>query len=619
MIDLATATAAFRGLHLAATLSLLGAAGFVACVLPAGAYGALRVRVLRTMWMSGLVALAAGLAWFVLEAAVIAGAASLADLFDAVPVVAWHTRFGNVVLARLVLVALGSVLSATGGRTAWLVLASAALAAGLEGLIGHAGATGGAIGYGLLASEALHLIAAGAWLGALIPLLLGLRALPPLDAAVLCERFSPLGLACVLVIAGTGIAQSLQLVSSVPALVGTAYGQILLLKIALFAVALLLAALNRLALTDRLSAHAPSARRHLMASIAAETLAGMAIIGAAAFLSSVPPAAHTPPVWPFAWRLSLVTVNEEPDFRREVITSLMLIGLAAALLAAALARGRLRWPALLLLAAAVTVRGPSLNLLTVEAYPTSFQASPTDFAAASIVRGETLYASNCASCHGASGSGDGPAGARLRIRPADLNDPMVLTHADGDMFWWLSHGMDDPEGGLAMPGFAATLSDADRWALIDYVRARAAGRALAQDSVPVRMPSFAIACNGVAASGTADLRGHAVLVVMAGNAQPPVSNAVTLDVGAGDDAPAPGACVATDPAAEPAFAVLAGLPRGGSAGTAFLADPNLWLRSVHSPSTGGGWHTAAELVAAIQRICTYPVEPVDGGAHEHHH
>ena len=99
------------------------------------------------------------------------------------------------------------------------------------------------------------------------------------------------------------------------------------------------------------------------------------------------------------------------------------------------------------LAAAVILRAPSLTLLTVEAYPTSFQVSPTGFAAASIVRGETLYGPNCAACHGADGQGNGPAAASLRVKPADLTMPHLREHTDGDLFWWLSHGIDEPDYG----------------------------------------------------------------------------------------------------------------------------------------------------------------------------
>ncbi len=140
--------------------------------------------------------------------------------------------------------------------------------------------------------------------------------LPPAAAAPVCERFSPIGLACVLVLAGTGFAQALELIGSLPALFGTPYGHIALLKITLFLVALALAALNRLWLTDRLAAGAPGARRQLLVSVSIETVFGLAIVTAAAFLASTVPGAHQAPVWPFSWQFSLITCARTRIFGR---------------------------------------------------------------------------------------------------------------------------------------------------------------------------------------------------------------------------------------------------------------------------------------------------------------
>ena len=522
MITLATVMAMVRGLHLAATLSLLGTVGFIAWMLPAAsaAPDSLRRPLFRLWWVSGMIALLAGAVWFIMQSATIAGADNLSDVLAALPLVAEHTRYGNTMLARLGLVLVATVLVLPSGRgktwARYLTLVVTAVALGLQGMIGHAGATAGATGDGLVFSESLHLLAAGIWLGSLLPLWLSLGALSPIQSASVCERFTPIGVACVLVLAGTGFAQGLELIGSLPALLGTPYGHFAVLKITLFAAALVLAALNRFWLTDRLATGITGASRDLGVSLCIETCLGLAIVTAAAFMASSPPAAHTAPVWPLPWRFSLVTVNEDPDFRQEVVVSAIAIGAAVLLMGASLLWRRFRLAALAILAVALVLRGPSLKLLAVEAYPTSFQTSPTDFSAASIARGQALYVTNCAACHGPEGEGNGPAAAGLRIKPADLTMPHLWEHSDGEMFWWLTHGIDDPEGGLAMPGFATTLSVEDRWALIDYVRAHNAGLAMQQDSafdVPVRAPTFPVTCAGVSASGMADLRGHAVHVV----------------------------------------------------------------------------------------------------------
>ena len=47
----------------------------------------------------------------------------------------------------------------------------------------------------------------------------------------------------------------------------------------------------------------------------------------------------------------------------------------------------------------------------------------TSATAADAEKGHTLYATRCAFCHGASGRGDGPAGAALKPTPTDFTNP----------------------------------------------------------------------------------------------------------------------------------------------------------------------------------------------------
>jgi putative copper export protein/mono/diheme cytochrome c family protein len=611
-----------RGLHLAATLSLLGTAGFMAWILPAAGSipAGLRRRLIRLWRISGMISLLAGVTWFTLQAGAIAGAGSAAELWAALPIVAAHTRFGTILLVRLVLV-LGATTLGIVGRGVYGTVGLAAVGVGLQGAIGHAGATGGPIGTSLVASESLHLIAAGMWLGALLPLLISVRVLPPATAASVCLRFSPIGLGCVLILAGTGLAQALQLIGSVPSLFGTRYGVIALMKVSLFLLALGLAAANRLWLTDRVALG--EGRRILLASVGAETVVGLGIVMVAALLASVVPVVHEPPVWPFAWQFSLIAVREEPGFRQDLLLSLLIIGGAMLLLAAALLWRRLVLPALAALLATIFWRGPSLSMLTVQAYPTSFQTSPTGFSAQSIARGEALFPQNCGGCHGRKGDGDGLTVAGTRIQPPNLIQPHIMAHTDGALFWFVTRGIDDPKGGLVMPGFGGALSVDDRWAVIDYVRAHNAAVALQQDMAfvaPVQAPSVPIICNGVSASSMRDLLGHAVLVVLgATEVSAPAPDAITLFVSRNDLKPALGTCIAADSAAWNAYTVLANLPADAAGGLAFLVDPDGWLRVVQRPGTAGSWRSRDDLLAAIRGICAHPIEQASGALHEHHH
>ena len=51
------------------------------------------------------------------------------------------------------------------------------MALALQPMLGHAGALGGSLGTTLIISEILHLLAAGAWLGSLLPLFITIGTL----------------------------------------------------------------------------------------------------------------------------------------------------------------------------------------------------------------------------------------------------------------------------------------------------------------------------------------------------------------------------------------------------------------------------------------------------------
>lgn len=595
-------------------LSLLGTVWF-AMWLPwavTDAPSRLRPRLDRLGRISGIVAMLSGAAWLMLQGAVIADATSPADAIATLPAVVLHTRFGSVMVVRAVLLI---------GATVWVSrhrkvsVALAALAAISQTLIAHAGAVGGWSGAGQMGLEAVHLLAAGVWIGALVPLTMSLAVLNREEAFTLCKWCMPVAVICVVSLASTGLVAGVPQIGGIPGLVGTPYGQAALVKLALFLSALGFAAVLRMHLSET----GPSTRSVACWPVAAESCVGLGIVLAAGFMASAAPAVHTQPVWPFPWQFSLVTLNENPDFRAQVVGSLIIIGVAALLLAVTMLLHRFRMTAAIVLVVACLWRGPAFGLLLVEAYPTSFQTSPTGFAPGSIVRGQALYPANCAECHGANGAGDGPLAKTLRIEPANLTAPHTWGHADGELFWWLTHGYDDPEGGLAMPGFAASLSDADRWALIDYIRAHNVGVAMRHDpslDILVRAPAMAVTCAGLAAKNMNDLHGTSVHMV-AGNA-PLIDVADMVTVSLTADSPPARGCVAADPNAAAAYAVLAGVSVEPLTATEFLIDPNGFIRSVHDARTQG-WLTPNQLTSAVHGICSSTINPANGVEHAHHH
>ena len=459
MSTLEIVVALLRGAHMAALVSLFGTLVFLTLVAPAAMAEAakdaprLRRRLLRVARISAALALIVGIAWMAVESAVIAGADSVAMTLQALPVVALRTQFGQWLLVRgvLLLAVLPLLRPWRAGNAVAAVLAAMALA--LQPMLGHAGALGGSLGTTLIISEVLHLLAAGAWLGGLLPLFITLGTLPHNAAATACRSFTPVGLSAVLVLGGTATVQVTEFMGGVPGLFGTGYGHVALVKLGLFAVLLTLAAINRLALTDRLAGAAPdAARRHMRISVATEAVLGTLVVLTAGFLASHAPGTHEQPVWPFAWRPSL-SAFYVPELRNEVTVALLAAGAAVIIAIIGVIWRKVRWPALVVAAITLALAIPHLDLLFVEAYPTSFYTSPTEFAATAIVHGAKLFAANCVVCHGAEGRGDGPSAKSLPWPPADLTAEHFWAHSDGELFWYLSHGFDAPDGSLAMPGF----------------------------------------------------------------------------------------------------------------------------------------------------------------------
>jgi putative copper export protein/mono/diheme cytochrome c family protein len=635
-----TVLALLRGCHLLALASLFGTLVSMALVAPAGlneaglneagaAEAPARQALVRLARWSDALALLIGIAWMVLQAAAIAGVTSIGETLTALVTVARGTRFGHLVLLRFVL--LLAAFPLLGGRrwglAAALLLAGAALA--MQGGMGHAGAIGGSVGAVLLISEGLHLLAAGAWLGGLLPLFLLAGLLPARAASATCQSFTPVGLSAVLLIACTAVVQALQLIGGIGGLFGTEYGRTALLKLGLFLLLLVLAMANRFVLTERLRGEKGISRRLLRTSLAIESVLGALVIMVAAFLASGTPATHETPLWPFPRQPSLELLYD--PFGRVLLLRTVLPSLIAGTLVVV---GRfwrpVFWPALAAFVVTLVFVVPDLvSLLTVDAYPTTFVTSPSEFADSSIVHGEALFAANCAACHGAGARGDGPAARSLPEPPADLTAPHFWGHTEGDLFWYISHGIDAPSGAPAMPAFGKKLSSGDIWALIDFLKANNAGysvRTTGRWSQPIPLPQFDAICADGSAIELDDLHGRVVHIIAAsGSVSAPPSDPAGVDVAtivlARDRKVKPigSECVTVEQSTWDAFAVVLGVAPEALAGTQALADQNGWLRARWRPGDPGDWNDAPVLAAAIRDIASHPLAVAAGGGHAHHH
>jgi putative copper export protein/mono/diheme cytochrome c family protein len=610
------AAALLRGLDVASLVFWFGTLLFVAAVLPtAPGPASLRRGLLRLARVGALAGFLTAAVWLVLQTAQIAGADSVAATAHALPAVALHTQFGHWLLARVALLVGALALPRSAGLAIPLVLAGAAL--GMQPMLGHAGAIGGAAGMELIGSEALHVLAAGAWLGGLLPLCIAVARLPHPVAASACRSFTPIGLASVLILGGTAVVQAATFMGGLPGLLGTSYGRIALLKLTLFLLLLALAMLNRFWLTERLVA---GSRRHIRLSIAGEIALGLCVVLAGGVLASRTPGTHEQAVWPLPWQPSSASFVDPGTRRSLVVASLATAGGVGLFAVAALWR-RWRWPALMAGVAIELWTIPRLGLLFVPAYPTSFFTSPTEFAATAIVHGQRLFAANCVVCHGPDGRGDGPAAASVPLRPADLTAEHLRLHGEGDLYWFISHGFTAPNGAATMPGFAAVVSSEGIWDLIDYLHAHNAGaamRATGRWPQPVPIPQFDAQCADGRYVDLHDWRGRGLRLIA-------VSDDENAEQGLLGDIPATtilvarravrrpgGACIAAEPELWTALAIILGVPPDGLAGTQVLADQNGWLRAV--------WHDGdpAGLAAAFRDILAHPLPVVAPAAHAHH-
>ena len=133
----------------------------------------------------------------------------------------------------------------------------------------------------------LHLIAVALWIGILTPLKrLASDPVTYADAADVGHRFGRIAAVAVpsLIIAGGYMGY--QLVGSLTALITTGYGQALIIKMALVAGLLGLAAANKLRFIPHIQTDDPTAARHLVKSITVEWFIILAVLGVTAVLTS---------------------------------------------------------------------------------------------------------------------------------------------------------------------------------------------------------------------------------------------------------------------------------------------------------------------------------------------
>lgn len=234
---------------------------------------------------------------FITQTADLAGSWGTALESETLVTALFQMNFGKSSFVRLVLAlaALVVILWSRPGRASWLFTSflGASICASFAWM-GHGAATEGAAGWVHLAADIFHSLAAGAWIGALVVFWIVLRKSPaaatPNNLAHSLAAFSGAGTFLVVLILGTGLVNGAFTAGrSLTHVAATLYGQVLLVKLALFFFMLVLAASNRFR-------HAPALLRNpggdlsaLKTSLGEEAGLGFLVLAAVSWLGTLPP------------------------------------------------------------------------------------------------------------------------------------------------------------------------------------------------------------------------------------------------------------------------------------------------------------------------------------------
>lgn len=565
---------------------------------------------LRRLLLAGLAAkLATGFIWLPLQAIQMAGPDRQTGFFSLAKTVALETTFGQALFYKTVLVVLAVLIAGSlhSRLRVFFGLLVAAAALTLQTRLGHAAAQSTVL---LTPVIALHVLAAGAWIGSLPALAILVSHLEPRQANQTAGRFSIIGIVAVLILIETSVMQSILLIGGFGGWFGTPYGQLAILKVLGLILLLVLATVNRFLLTPQLI----NGGRALVTSVAIETAIGVAVVFVAAQIATTAPGAHAQPVWPFPLKPDLSGLGDayirKEAWRAGAITLAVIVGIAS------LFWRKSRFPGPVLAAIALWyLPVPNLRLLADDAVPTSYARSVTGYTASSIAHGEKLLRTYCTS-----------ACTATEDNPTDLTPYNIWGRSDGDLFDWLVRVFDRIGHSPFAHGTIAGFSEEDRWSLIDAFRARVSGSAVKADNhwrYTIPVPDFIVTC----AAGPFALRelppGLLRLVLTSDEARtvsrPPEGTALTtvlVEREEREPPTEPNLCRTALPEAWTALSIAGGFDGQAGDGAQFIVDGERWMRSrilPGEPLDADEWRREITLIEAV------PLPSPGGGAGGHAH
>jgi putative copper resistance protein D len=253
--------------------------------------------------LTGTVVLGAllSIAGMVLMVRAMSGESDIAELRPHLEMMLFETEMGLAWAVRMIALAVAGLAVMLNPRAPGISLLIAATASGIAlaslAWSGHGAMDEGSRRYWHFASDILHLLAAGAWLGALLAFALmaqqteaHIRLL-----ARTVKRFELIGAVIVVIITVTGVVNYLFIVGpKLDEALLSIYGILLAIKVLLFAGMLVLAALNRFHLGPLLEralrvGQYRAAANALRRSVVLEMAAAIVIVGLVAWLGTLSP------------------------------------------------------------------------------------------------------------------------------------------------------------------------------------------------------------------------------------------------------------------------------------------------------------------------------------------
>lgn len=289
------ALALCRFLHDTATMLVWGASAYLATLVPRVAASHVGTRIRPVLAASIAIAAVGTLAVLPIEAAVIGDGWSDAIDVATVQAVLFETSVGRAwqaqAAAAVLLVATCACPSSarTGARAA-----ASGLLLVTRALTGHAAMHEGWLGIAHRFNHAIHILAAGAWMGALVPLLPLLRALnDPVtrhDSGLALRRFSVAGHGAVALAVASGVTNVWLVLGRWPTGWASPYQALLLTKVALVAGMVALALANRYRTVPEMKVDPTQATRVLHRRTVAALCLGAAVVGCVSVFGLLEPA-----------------------------------------------------------------------------------------------------------------------------------------------------------------------------------------------------------------------------------------------------------------------------------------------------------------------------------------